>query len=122
LLLGNRTIGTLDAKGETTRGGAVYLQVVDLGTREESLDCRLELSVGHVLLADEATASRIGFESAGTSAELFGKAGILGITRATISVNIDSEDSQVLGPSPKNNQNRPLRLFPPGIVHICMHV
>src|SRR5437879_8034376 len=57
--------------------------------RKELFDCWFEFSVGHIFLSDEAATARVGLDGTRTSAQLLGKAAVLGITRASIGMNID---------------------------------
>ena len=64
------------------------MHIADFGMGEKFFDGELEFSVGYVFQADQAPAASVGFKSAGTSAELFGKPARFDIPGTGIGVDV----------------------------------
>src|SRR6266849_6500846 len=84
-----RLHGAFDAKRETACGCTAHLKILRVPAGEEFFDNRLEFAVRNEFLREQAPSARVGFDGAWAPAELFGKSGVLRVTRASILVNID---------------------------------
>jgi len=81
--------GPLDAERKAAGGGAVDLDVGDVGIGQKVFDDWLEVAVGDDFSGKEVAAGGVSFKSARTVAEILGKSTFFRIPRASVCVNID---------------------------------
>src|SRR5262249_5838740 len=79
----------LDLEGKATGCGAVHLDVVDIGMREETFNCGFKFAVRDEFACDQMATVRVSLESARAGAKLFGESCVGRVTWAFVGVDVD---------------------------------